>query len=66
MTSLPAFLLALPAGALANVQDHRRMLPAVNLKAFLTALVFAGFVATGWVTVLALLLFTFLLGCWQA
>ncbi len=65
-TALPVFLFALPAGALADIVDRRRMLLLVNLMAFLTAVVFAAFVAMGWVTVPVLLAFTFLLGCWQA
>lgn len=65
-TSLPVFLFALPAGALADVLDRRRMLLVVNLLSFLTAALFALFVAMGWVTVEVLLVFTFVLGCWQA
>lgn len=73
-TSLPIFLLALPAGALADIVDRRRMLLVVQT---LLALVAAGLgivVAAGHATPLVLLLFTFAMGmgaaltapAWQA
>jgi len=72
--TLPMFLLALPAGALADVVDRRRFL--FWNEAAITALsaVFAAFVALELVTAHLLLLFTFLIGiggaltapAWQA
>src|ERR1700737_3042727 len=72
--TLPIFLLALPAGALADVADRRRFL--FWNEAIITALsgVFAVFVALDLVTARLLLLFTFLIGiggaltapAWQA
>ncbi len=72
--TLPIFLLALPAGALADVIDRRRFL--FWNEAIITALsgVFAAFVALDLVTARLLLLFTFLIGiggaltapAWQA
>jgi MFS family permease len=63
LTSLPIMLLALPAGALADIWDHRvTMLIAlgVNLTA---AAVLAAIAYMGHVTPWTLLAFTFLLGC---
>jgi MFS family permease len=72
--TLPIFLLALPAGALADVVDRRRFL--FWNEAVITALsaVFAAFVSLDLVTAHMLLLFTFLIGiggaltapAWQA
>jgi MFS family permease len=72
--TLPIFLLALPAGALADVVDRRRFL--FWNEAIITALsgVFAVFVTLDLVTARLLLLFTFLIGiggaltapAWQA
>lgn len=73
-TTLPVFLLALPAGALADIVDRRRML--LNVQVAL-ALVAAGLGAAVWfdhASPLTLLLFTFAMGigaaltapAWQA
>ena len=64
--SLPLFLLALPAGALADIIDRRRQLIAAQtwmlvFAGLLTATTFAGLTTPGW-----LLLATFLIGCGAA
>ena len=64
--SLPMFLLALPAGALADIIDRRTQL----IVAQLWMLVFAGFLAAstfaGLTTPWSLLVMTFLIGCGAA
>jgi MFS family permease len=73
-TTLPVFLFALPAGALADVVDRRRLLLAVNAAMAATAAALAAVVAAGAMTAPLLLLFTFVLGsgaafiapAWQA
>jgi MFS family permease len=72
--TLPMFLLALPAGALADLGDRRRLLIAVNVASTLVGLVFAALVWLAAVTAPILLLFAFLIGvggvlgapAWQA
>jgi len=61
-STLPVFLFALPAGALADIFDKRRFL--LVLEALNTALcaVYAVMVGFHWVTSYNLLLFTFLIG----
>jgi MFS family permease len=73
-TTLPVFLFALPAGALADVIDRRRLLLVVNALMALTTTALAVIVAAGAMTASLLLVFTFLLGtgaafiapAWQA
>ncbi|WP_420335314.1 MFS transporter [Roseibium sp.] len=73
-TTLPVFLFALVAGAVADIVDRRRLLLIVNLLMGVVAGLFAVVVASGQATVELLLLFTFLLGtgaafvapAWQA
>ena len=73
-TSLPIFMFALPAGALADLIDRRRLLLGLQACAGVLAVILAVVVATGAVTPGLLLLFTFLLGtiaalgapAWQA
>jgi MFS family permease len=73
-TTLPVFLFALPAGALADLIDRRRLLLALQVTAATLAVLLALTVASGLVTPGLLLLFTFLLGttaamgapAWQA
>jgi MFS family permease len=72
--SLPVFLFALPAGALADLVDRRRLLLLLQVAAGCLAAVLALVVATGLITPEILLLATFLLGtttalgapAWQA
>lgn len=61
-TSLPMFLFALPAGALADIVDRRRFLVVVEILITLIATIFAFLVWRGMVTPRILLLFTFLVG----
>ena len=73
-TSLPVFLFALLAGAIADIVDRRRMLLVVNVLLGATATVMAFVVAADAMTPPLLLMFTFLLGtgaaflapAWQA
>jgi MFS family permease len=58
--SLPMFLFALPAGALADIVDRRRLLIVVETAICLVSAVFAAFVWLDLVTPMTLLLFTFL------
>lgn len=65
-TTAPAFLLALPAGAVADLLDRRRLLLAVNGAMAVAATALALLVALGWMNAGLLLFFTFLLGCGAA
>ena len=73
-TTLPVFLLALPAGALADVADRRRFLIVLEIATTIVSALFAALVGLDLVTPLSLLLFTFLIGvggalgapAWQA
>ena len=65
-TSLPIFMFALPAGALADLIDRRRLLLGLQLCAGVLAAILAVVVVTGAITPALLLLFTFLLGCTAA
>lgn len=73
-TTLPVFLFALVAGALADIVDRRRLLLTVNLAMALAATLLAILVQFGLMTPSLLLLFTFLFGtgaafmapAWQA
>ena len=73
-TTLPVFLFALPAGAVADIVDRRRLLLVVNVMLGAAAAGLAALVAWGAMTPALLLLFTFLLGsgaaflapAWQA
>ncbi len=60
--SFPLFLFTLPAGALADVIDSRRLLIAVELAILAVSLIFAGLVSLGLATPALLLTTTFLLG----
>jgi predicted MFS family arabinose efflux permease len=72
--NLPLFLLALPAGALADIVDRRRFLIAVVAATTVIAVLFATLVSLDLVTSFVLLVFTFLIGAggaltapaWQA
>ena len=61
-TSLPMFLFALAAGALADIFDKRRFLIVVESATTLLSGLFAALVQFGHVTPATLLLFTFLIG----
>ena len=65
-TTLPVVLLALPAGALADIVDRRRYLIATQLWMLLTAALLSAFTLAGQTTAGSLLIFTFLLGCGTA
>ncbi|MDX2263404.1 MAG: MFS transporter [Hyphomicrobiales bacterium] len=73
-TTLPVFLFALPAGALADIVDRRRLLVIVNIFLGAVAALLAVLVAFGAVTPTVLLLITFAMGtgaafmapAWQA
>ncbi|MEL6337231.1 MAG: MFS transporter [Pseudomonadota bacterium] len=65
-TTLPVFLFALPAGALADIVDRRRLLLVVNTAMAVVALTMTLLVAAGAMTASLLLLFTFLLGAGAA
>jgi MFS family permease len=60
--SLPVMLLALPAGALADIVDRRRLLLFVQFYLCATVTVLALLTFTGYITAWLLLGFTFLLG----
>ena len=65
-TTLPVFLLALPAGALADIVDRRKILLIVNIAMALTAGAMTALVWAGAMTAGLLLLFTALLGAGAA
>lgn len=64
--SLPMFLLALPAGAFADILDRRKLLIAVQISIAVTVAIFALLVWAERVTPFGLLLFTFLAGAGAA
>src|SRR4051794_12138836 len=61
-TTLPMFLLGLPAGALADILDRRRLLIAVQIALIVLTAGFALIVGTGLATPVLPLAFTFLSG----
>jgi MFS family permease len=61
-TSLPVVLAALPAGALADIVDRRRLLLACQVWVAAVATLLAALAFAGWITPGLLLAFTFLLG----
>jgi MFS family permease len=73
-TSLPMFLFALPAGALADIVDRRKFLVVAEIAITAASAVFAAIVWLGHATAENLLLFTFVIGvggaltspAWQA
>ncbi|WP_127503150.1 MFS transporter [Actinoplanes solisilvae] len=66
VTMLPVLLLALPAGAIADVLDRRRLLLAVQCMLFLVGALLTVLTALGRMPPPLLLFFTFLLGVGQA
>jgi MFS family permease len=65
-SGLPMFLLAYPAGALADIVDRRRLLIACEIGVSITAAIFAALVWLQRITPTTLLVFTFLLGAGAA
>ena len=65
-TALPVFLFALPAGALADIVDRRKLLLAVMTAMAVLALAMGAIVHAGAMTPLLLLTFTFALGAGAA
>src|SRR3982074_832453 len=65
-TTLPMFLFALPAGALADIVDKRKFLIAVEIAGTIIPAIFAAIVWLGLATPFNLLLFTFLIGVGSA
>ena len=65
-SSLPMFLLALPAGALADVVDKRRLLIVAEIAIVAIAATFAALVWLDRIAPVTLLIFTFLLGAGAA
>ena len=65
-TSLPMFLFALPAGALADMTDRRRLILTLEILTTIFSLVFAALVSLQRANPQLLLLFTFLLGVLNA
>jgi MFS family permease len=65
-STLPMFLAAVPAGALADVIDKRKFLIAANVATVAVSAVFAAIVSLGLATPANLLLFTFLGGLTSA
>src|SRR5881628_592639 len=65
-TSLPVFLVGVPAGALADIVDRRRLLLATQALMLVAAGILAGLTWAGATTRWALLLLTFALGTGSA
>jgi predicted MFS family arabinose efflux permease/quinol monooxygenase YgiN len=73
-STLPICLLAMPAGALADIFDKRRFLIVVEVLTTVVSAIYAAIVGFGWATPGNLLVFTFLIGAagaltvpaWQA
>jgi MFS family permease len=65
-TTLPMFLFALPAGALADIVDKRKFLIAVEIAVTIISIIFATIVWLEVATPVNLLLFTFLIGVGSA
>jgi MFS family permease len=65
-TSLPMFLFALPAGALADIIDKRRFILVLEILIAALSAIFAALVTTDLVTPVTLLLFIFLTAVFSA
>lgn len=59
-SSLPMFLFALPAGALADIVDKRRFIIVLEILIAIVSVLFASLVSAQWVTPVTLLMFMFL------
>ncbi|HVK43091.1 MAG TPA: MFS transporter [Phenylobacterium sp.] len=64
--SLPIMLLSLPAGALADTFDRRKMMLAAQGFMLVVSVALSLFAWAGWITPWVLLAFTFLIGCGAA
>jgi MFS family permease/quinol monooxygenase YgiN len=65
-TTLPMFLFAIPAGALADIVDKRRLLIIAEVAATVVSAIYAAIVSLNLATAGNLLLFTFLIGVTSA
>src|ERR1700743_3719508 len=65
-TSLPMFLLAIPAGALSDIVDRRKFLLACELFIMVSSIVFAVLVSRHLITPVSLLLMTFIVSVGSA
>lgn len=65
-TSLPMFLLAMPAGALADIVDKRRFVVLLEILTMVASAIFASLVTLGLANATTLLLFMFLVGTFGA
>lgn len=65
-TTLPLMLLSLPAGAIADNLDRRRVMLGAQIFMLVVSVVLAACAWTGWLTPWSLLAFTFLIGCGSA
>ena len=66
MTTLPIFLLALPAGAMADIVDKRKLIIVVNIVMLIAASLLTVLVYTDTITITWLLIITFILGACAA
>lgn len=64
--TLPIMLLSLPAGALADTFDRRKMMLAAQVFMLVMSVTLSLFAWAGWITPWVLLVFTFLIGCGAA
>ncbi len=65
-TTLPLMLLSLPAGAIADNLDRRRVMLGAQLFMLAISALLSAFAWAGWLTPWSLLAFTFLIGCGSA
>lgn len=65
-TTLPLMLLSLPAGAIADNLDRRRVMLSAQILMLAVSAALSAFAWMGWLTPWTLLAFTFLIGCGSA
>lgn len=65
-TTLPLMLLSLPAGAIADNLDRRRVMLGAQIFMLAVSALLSAFAWAGWLTPWSLLAFTFLIGCGNA